>query len=133
MGFGMPGETDKVMSEEDAYGLVMDAVRRHFRRNSSNRIDEIVVFHRLRREAMASIVDIADEAAAGAGCRPQITIELDDQARTWLADKGYDPIYGARPLKRVIQKQVQDPLAEEILRGTVKDGEHGSLSVRTAR
>ena len=130
MGFGMPGDQDKVMSEDEAYGLVMDAVRRHFRPEFINRIDEIVVFHRLRREAMASIVDIQFKRLQSLVADRKIKIELDDQARTWLANKGYDPIYGARPLKRVIQKTVQDPLAEEILRGTVKDGDTVHVSVK---
>ena len=130
LGFGAPGDKDKVMSEEEAYGLVMDAVRRHFRPEFINRIDEIVVFHRLRREAMAAIVDIQIKRLQALVTDRKITIELDDQARTWLANKGYDPIYGARPLKRVIQKNVQDPLAEEILRGSVKDGDTVRVSVR---
>jgi len=130
MGFGAPGDKDKVMSEDEAYGLVMEAVRRHFRPEFINRIDEIVVFHRLRREAMASIVDIQFKRLQSLVADRKIKIELDDQARTWLANKGYDPIYGARPLKRVIQKTVQDPLAEEILRGTVKDGDTVHVSVK---
>ncbi len=129
MGFGAPGDKDKVMSEEEAYGLVMDAVRRHFRPEFINRIDEIVVFHRLKREAMAAIVDIQIKRLAALVADRKITLSLDDQARTWLANKGYDPIYGARPLKRVIQKHVQDPLAEEILRGTIKDGDTVHVSV----
>ena len=130
MGFGAPGDGDKVMSEEEAYGLVMDAVRRHFRPEFINRIDEIVVFHRLKREAMAAIVDIQLKRLQALVADRKMTIELDDQARTWLANKGYDPIYGARPLKRVIQKSVQDPLAEAILAGTVKDGDVVRVSVR---
>ncbi|AHB47656.1 ATPase AAA [Hyphomicrobium nitrativorans NL23] len=130
MGFGAPGDNDKVMSEEEAYGLVMDAVRRHFRPEFINRIDEIVVFHRLRREAMASIVDIQMKRIGALIADRKITLNLDDQARTWLANKGYDPIYGARPLKRVIQKHVQDPLAEAILAGTVRDGDTVNVSVR---
>ncbi len=130
MGFGMPGEKDKVMSEEEAYGLVMDAVRRHFRPEFINRIDEIVVFHRLKREQMAQIVDIQMQRLQKLLADRKITIELDDQARTWLANKGYDPVYGARPLKRVIQKHVQDSLAEQVLKGAVKDGDTVLVSVR---
>ncbi|MFA5951654.1 MAG: ATP-dependent chaperone ClpB [Hyphomicrobium sp.] len=129
MGFGMPGENDRVVGEEEAYRLVMEAVKRHFRPEFINRIDEIVVFHRLRREDMAKIVDIQMQRLQKLLADRKITIELDDQARTWLANKGYDPIYGARPLKRVIQKQVQDPLADSILRGAVKDGETVHVSV----
>jgi len=130
IGFGMPGEKDKVMSEEEAYGLVMEAVRRHFRPEFINRVDEIVVFHRLRREDMTAIVDIQIKRLQQLIADRKLTLELDEQAKTWLANKGYDPIYGARPLKRVIQKQVQDPLAEEILRGTVKDGDTVRVSVK---
>ena len=130
IGFGAPGDNERVMSEEEAYGLVMDAVRKHFRPEFINRIDEIVVFHRLRREAMASIVDIQFKRLQGLVADRKITLELDDQARTWLANKGYDPIYGARPLKRVIQKNVQDPLAEAILAGTVRDGDAVHISVK---
>jgi ATP-dependent Clp protease ATP-binding subunit ClpB len=133
MGFGAPGENDKVLSEEEAYRLVMEAVRRHFRPEFLNRIDEIIVFHRLRREDMASIVDIQMKRLQKLLDDRKITLELDDKARTWLANKGYDPIYGARPLKRVIQKQVQDPLAELILEGRIKDGDKVKISVRDGR
>jgi ATP-dependent Clp protease ATP-binding subunit ClpB len=108
----------------------MDAVRRHFRPEFINRIDEIVVFHRLKREAMTAIVDIQIKRLQQLVADRKIGIELDEQAKTWLANKGYDPIYGARPLKRVIQKTVQDPLAEEILRGTVNDGDTVRISVK---
>ncbi len=90
----------------------MEAVRRHFRPEFINRIDEIIVFHRLRREDMSKIVDIQLGRLRKLLEDRKITIELDDAARTWLANKGYDPVYGARPLKRVIQKHVQDPLSE---------------------
>ncbi len=133
MGFGAPGENDKVLSEEEAYRLVMEVVRRHFRPEFLNRIDEIIVFHRLRREDMASIVDIQMKRLQKLLDDRKITLELDDKARTWLANKGYDPIYGARPLKRVIQKQVQDPLAELILEGRIKDGDKVKISVRDGR
>ena len=133
LGFGAPGEKDKVLSEDEAYRLVMEAVRRHFRPEFLNRIDEILVFHRLRREDMASIVDIQMKRLQKLLAERKITLELDDTARTWLANKGYDPIYGARPLKRVIQKQVQDPLAELILEGRVKDGDKVKISVRDGR
>ncbi len=133
LGFGTPGEKDKVLSEEEAYRLVMEAVRRHFRPEFLNRIDEIIVFHRLRREDMASIVDIQMKRLQKLLAERKITLELDDTARTWLANKGYDPIYGARPLKRVIQKQVQDPLAELILEGRIKDGDKVKISVRDGR
>lgn len=125
MGFAIPGgaeEGAKVVSDEEAYRLVMDAVRRHFRPEFVNRIDEIVVFHRLQREQMSAIVDIQLKRLQSLLDERKITLELDPAAREWLANKGYDPTYGARPLKRVIQKNVQDLLAEEILAGNVIDG-----------
>jgi ATP-dependent Clp protease ATP-binding subunit ClpB len=98
-------------------------VRAHFRPEFLNRVDEIILFHRLKREHMGRIVDIQMEHLQKLLDERKITIALDAKARDWLADKGYDPAYGARPLKRVIQKSVQDPLAELILSGRIKDGE----------
>src|SRR5271169_5474590 len=108
--------------------LVMGAVRAHFRPEFLNRVDEIILFHRLRREDMARIVDIQIKALDKLLVDRKIVIELDTAARDWLADKGYDPAYGARPLRRVIQKTLQDPLAEMILSGRVKDGEKVKIS-----
>ena len=102
---------------------VMDVVRGHFRPEFLNRVDEIILFHRLRREDMGAIVDIQLGRLDQLLADRKITLELDAEARAWLAEKGYDPAYGARPLKRVIQKAVQDPLAEQILSGKVHDGE----------
>ena len=105
------------------YNEVMTMVRGHFRPEFLNRVDEIVLFHRLQRDDMGAIVDIQMGRLARLLEDRKITIELDAKARQWIADKGYDPAYGARPLKRVIQKSVQDPLAERILSGQVTDGE----------
>ncbi len=88
-----------------------------------NRIDEIILFHRLARSEMGAIVDIQLGRLAKLLEDRKIALDLDEEARTWLADKGYDPAYGARPLKRVIQKTVQDPLAEALLSGAIHDGE----------
>ncbi len=101
---------------------VMGAVRAHFRPEFLNRVDEIILFHRLRRADMAAIVDIQLRHLDKLLADRKITLDLSPAARAWLADKGYDPAYGARPLKRVIQKAVQDPLAERILGGTILDG-----------
>ncbi len=101
---------------------VMEVVRSHFRPEFLNRIDEIILFHRLKRDEMGAIVDIQLERLLKLLSERKITLELDDDARHWLANKGYDPVYGARPLKRVIQKYVQDPLAEQILSGQIPDG-----------
>jgi ATP-dependent Clp protease ATP-binding subunit ClpB len=102
---------------------VMAIVRASFRPEFLNRIDEIVLFHRLQKSEMARIVDIQIARLAKLLEDRKITIKLERSARDWLAEKGWDPAYGARPLKRVIQKSVQDPLAEMILAGRVKDGE----------
>ena len=114
----------------EAKNFVLAEVKSRFRPEFVNRIDEILVFHRLRREDMASIVDIQLQRLQKLLADRKITIELDDQARAWLANRGYDPAYGARPLKRVIQKNIQDPLAEQILAGTIRDGETVQVSVQ---
>jgi ATP-dependent Clp protease ATP-binding subunit ClpB len=108
--------------------LVMGAVRAHFRPEFLNRVDEIILFHRLRREDMGRIVDLQIKGLDRLLADRKIVIDLDSAARDWLAEKGYDPAYGARPLKRVIQKNLQDPLAEMILSGRVKDGEKVKIS-----
>ena len=108
--------------------LVMAEVRAHFRPEFLNRIDEIILFHRLKREQMGRIVEIQLTSLQKLLEDRKITLTLDAKARDWLAEKGYDPAYGARPLKRVIQKSVQDPLAELILSGRVKDGEKVKIS-----
>jgi ATP-dependent Clp protease ATP-binding subunit ClpB len=108
---------------------VMAVVRANFRPEFLNRIDEIILFHRLKRSEMTKIVDIQMARLARLLEDRKITIVLEPSARDWLADKGYDPTYGARPLKRVIQKSVQDPLSELILSGRVKDGEKVVISV----
>ncbi len=116
-------DTDKVRD------LVMADVRAHFRPEFLNRVDEIILFHRLKRDQMGRIVDIQLERLQKLLEDRKIAIVLDPKAREWLADKGYDPAYGARPLKRTIQKAVQDPLAELILAGKIKDGEKIKISV----
>ena len=103
--------------------LVMDAVRAKFRPEFLNRLDEIILFHRLSRANMDKIVDIQMARLQQLLSDRKITINLDDNAREWLGDKGYDPVYGARPLRRVIQKALQDPLAELLLAGKIADGE----------
>ena len=107
---------------------VMAVVRANFRPEFLNRIDEIILFHRLKRSEMTKIVDIQMARLARLLEDRKITIVLEPSARDWLADKGYDPTYGARPLKRVIQKSVQDPLSELILSGGIKDGERVVIS-----
>jgi ATP-dependent Clp protease ATP-binding subunit ClpB len=103
--------------------LVMNVVRGHFRPEFLNRLDEVILFHRLKRTEMGAIVDIQMKRIDKLLADRNIELDLDTSARTWLADRGYDPVYGARPLKRMIQKFVQDPLAEKILGGEVLDGQ----------
>jgi len=102
---------------------VMDVVRSRFRPEFLNRLDEILLFHRLNRSQMDGIVDIQLERLLKLLASRHVTLEMTPDARHWLAERGYDPVYGARPLKRVIQREVQDPLAELLLQGAIKDGE----------
>jgi ATP-dependent Clp protease ATP-binding subunit ClpB len=125
------GEDTKTVEKE-----VMGVVRGHFRPEFLNRVDEIILFHRLRREDMSEIVDIQLRRLNRLLEDRKIGLSLDAKARQWLADKGYDPTYGARPLKRVIQKWVQDPLAQMLLAGELPDGStvklgaaHGRLTI----
>jgi ATP-dependent Clp protease ATP-binding subunit ClpB len=117
---------------EKVRDVVMAEVRARFRPEFLNRIDEIILFHRLKREQMGQIVDIQLTRLQKLLDERKITLSVDAKARNWLAEKGYDPAYGARPLKRVIQKAVQDPLAELILAGRIKDGETVSTSAGKA-
>ena len=102
--------------------LVMEVVRAAFRPEFLNRLDEIILFHRLFRAQMDGIVDIQLGRLAKLLADRQITLKLDGKAKAWLAEKGYDPIYGARPLKRTLQRALQNPLAGLILEGRIKDG-----------
>jgi ATP-dependent Clp protease ATP-binding subunit ClpB len=101
---------------------VMEVVRAHFRPEFLNRLDEIILFHRLGQEHMGPIVDIQVARVQRLLADRKVTLELTDAARAWLGRVGYDPVYGARPLKRAVQKYLQDPLAEMILSGDVRDG-----------
>ncbi len=105
-----------------ARAQVMAAVRSHFRPEFLNRLDEIILFHRLTRANMDKIVDIQIGRLDRLLADRKIAITLDDKARHWLGNAGYDPVYGARPLKRVIQRRLQDPLAQLILEGKITDG-----------
>ena len=112
----------------DAKRDVMDAVRAHFRPEFLNRLDETIIFDRLGRQDMDGIVDIQLARLQKRLFSRKITLAFDDAAKTWLADEGYDPVFGARPLKRVIQRALQDPLAELLLSGDLKDGDTIAVS-----
>ena len=120
----MPDGADPASARRD----VMDAVRAHFRPEFLNRLDETIIFDRLKREDMAGIVEIQMGRLLRRLAARKIQLELDDGARVWLADEGYDPVFGARPLKRVIQRALQNPLAEMLLAGDVADGDSVSVS-----
>ena len=115
------GEGETVASIEPQ---VMDIVRSHFRPEFLNRLDEIILFHRLAADHMAPIVDIQVARVAKLLADRKVTLDLSEAARAWLGRVGYDPVYGARPLKRAVQRYLQDPLADMILRGDVPDGSH---------
>ncbi|HDR27894.1 ATP-dependent chaperone ClpB [Rhodovulum sp.] len=115
----LPEDADASAAKAD----VMEAVRMHFRPEFLNRLDEMVVFDRLSRADMTGIVEIQLRRLQTRLAARNIALDLDADAEQWLADAGYDPIYGARPLKRVIQRSLQDRLAEMILAGEVRDGE----------
>jgi ATP-dependent Clp protease ATP-binding subunit ClpB len=116
---GVGGE---VQSVEALRPLVMNVVRAHFRPEFLNRIDEIVLFHRLGREQMDGIVRIQLQRVEKLLADRRMAIELDAGALHWLGERGYDPVYGARPLKRVIQKELVDPIARQLLAGELEDG-----------
>jgi ATP-dependent Clp protease ATP-binding subunit ClpB len=107
---------------------VMGMVRAHFRPEFLNRVDEIILFHRLQKTEMGRIVEIQFARLSRLLEDRKITLTLDAAARDWLAAKGWDPAYGARPLKRVMQRSLQDPLAEMILAGDIRDGDRVVIS-----
>jgi ATP-dependent Clp protease ATP-binding subunit ClpB len=120
----LPDRADSADAKRD----VMDAVRAHFRPEFLNRLDETIIFDRLGRGDMDGIVDIQLARLQNRLAGRKVTLVYDDAAKTWLADEGYDPVFGARPLKRVIQRALQDPLAELLLSGDIKDGDTLSVS-----
>ncbi len=120
----LPDGADPSQAKRD----VMDAVRAHFKPEFLNRLDDMIVFDRLGREDMAGIVEIQLGLLQKRLARRGINLEMDEGAKAWLADEGYDPVYGARPLKRVIQKSLQDALAESILAGDISDGDTVTVS-----
>ncbi|WP_209834112.1 ATP-dependent chaperone ClpB [Ruegeria sp. HKCCE3926] len=115
----LPEGADSSQAKRD----VMDAVRAHFRPEFLNRLDETIIFDRLKRADMDGIVDIQMARLQKRLAARKIELALDDSAKEWLANEGYDPVFGARPLKRVIQRALQNPLAEALLAGEIKDGD----------
>ncbi|RKF21113.1 ATP-dependent chaperone ClpB [Altericroceibacterium spongiae] len=113
---------DEGQDVADVESQVMDVVRAHFRPEFLNRLDEVILFHRLGQADMAPIVDIQVDRVQKLLSDRKITLDLTEAARRWLGRVGYDPVYGARPLKRAVQRYLQDPLAEKLLAGDVPDG-----------
>ncbi|MER2533928.1 MAG: ATP-dependent chaperone ClpB [Rhizobiaceae bacterium] len=124
------GEDEDVDSVREQ---VLGVVRASFRPEFLNRIDEIILFHRLKREHMSRIVEIQLKRLEKLLVERKIVLDLDKDALEWLAAKGYDPAYGARPLKRVLQKELQDPLAEKILLGDIRDGSRVKITAGSDR
>jgi ATP-dependent Clp protease ATP-binding subunit ClpB len=114
---------ERGLSDEEMRGRVLSALRAQFRPEFLNRVDEIVVFHTLTREHLEKIVIIQLQRLRGLLAERKLTLELSDGARRFLADVGYDPVYGARPLKRAIQRHLQDPLALALLSGDFAEGD----------
>jgi ATP-dependent Clp protease ATP-binding subunit ClpB len=115
---------------EAAREQVMDVVRRSFRPEFLNRLDEIILFNRLGRNEMKRIVDIQLKHLQKLLADRKIMLDVDEKAKTWLANTGYDPVYGARPLKRMIQRHLQNPLASMLLSGAIRDGETVTVTVQ---
>jgi ATP-dependent Clp protease ATP-binding subunit ClpB len=118
------------LGEEQRRNLVLEALRQHFRPEFLNRVDEIIVFHGLTKEHLKEIVDIQVERLQKLLAGRRLEVELTERARELLAEEGYDPTFGARPLKRVMQREVQDPLALRLLKGEIHEGDHVRVDVR---
>ncbi len=125
LGFAAPREKTKTQQRgyEDMKEKVMTEVKKTFRPEFINRLDEIIVFHELTEEQLRSIVDLMAKDLQNRLAERKISIELTDTAKSWLAKEGYDPVYGARPLRRVIERYVENPLSSKLLRGELKEGD----------
>src|SRR5207253_10928575 len=122
--------TERGLSEDEIRERVMDAVRTHFRPELINRIDEIVIFHALGLEQIERIVEIQLRSLRARLAERKITLELTEAAKELVAREGFDPVYGARPLRRAIQKEIVQPLAMQLLRGEFHDGDHIRVDAR---
>ncbi|RMG76372.1 MAG: ATP-dependent chaperone ClpB, partial [Chloroflexi bacterium] len=112
------------VATEEVRQAVLNVLDQHFRPEFLNRLDEIIIFHSLSREHIGKIVDIQLKRLQNLLAERQITLELTPEAKAFLSEKGYDPVFGARPLKRAIQRYLQDPLAVALLDGKVQNGDH---------
>jgi ATP-dependent Clp protease ATP-binding subunit ClpC len=131
---GFLSVNDEAHSHEDMKGKVMDEVKRIFKPEFINRIDEIIVFHTLGKEQIGQIVDIMMQTVNKRTLEQmKLSIELDEQAKNYLVEKGYDSKYGARPLRRAIQNEIEDPLAEQILQGKAGQGSRVKVTVKDGK
>jgi ATP-dependent Clp protease ATP-binding subunit ClpC len=108
---------------DDMKKKVMAEIQRQFRPEFLNRLDDIIVFHELAEEQLRKIVDLMVKDLEGRLAERKIGLELTEKAKSWLSKEGYDPIYGARPLRRVIERYVENPLSSKVLRGELKEGD----------
>jgi len=123
LGFAEEGEKETTVSKEEMKERVMDALRRSFKPEFINRVDEIIVFDSLSKESLAEIVEMQIEKVAKRLAEKKIKIKVSAKAKRLLAEKGYDPNYGARPLKRVIQQSILNQISKEIIAGKIKEGD----------
>jgi ATP-dependent Clp protease ATP-binding subunit ClpB len=114
----------EMVGEEQMRDGALTALRNHFRPEFLNRVDETVIFHRLGKEQLHEILNIQLEQVRALLARRHVTVALTDAATNLLVDEGYDPVYGARPLKRVLQRRIIDPLALKLIEGDIRDGDH---------
>ena len=117
------------IDDETMRARVMEAMRNHFRPEFLNRVDEVVIFHRLGREQLREIAEIQLNNVRGLLAKRNITLSLTEAATDLLIEEGYDPVYGARPLKRVLQRRIIDPLAVRVIQGDVREGDHVVVEV----
>jgi ATP-dependent Clp protease ATP-binding subunit ClpC len=116
-------ETKTQKSHEDMKDKVMNEVKKLFRPEFLNRLDEIIVFHELTEEQLRKIVDLMVKDLQNRLAERKLNLELTEKAKSWLAKEGYDPVYGARPLRRIIERFVENPLSSQVLRGELKEGD----------
>jgi len=109
---------------------VMAEIQKAFRPEFLNRLDDIIVFHELSEEQLRKIVDLMLRGTAERLAERAVTLDVNEEAKTWLVRAGYDPVYGARPLRRVIERYVENPLSSRLLSGETKDGDRVTVSVR---
>jgi ATP-dependent Clp protease ATP-binding subunit ClpB len=117
------------LDEATMRARVMEAMRQHFRPEFLNRVDDIVIFHRLGREQLREIAEIQLDHVRGLLAKRGVTLSLTEAATDLLIEEGYDPVYGARPLKRVLQRRIIDPLAVRLIQNDVREGDHVVVEV----